>query len=337
MSRLNLFACTVTAAALALGLSACGGGSKSSSHSSTSTTTTTTKHKKGGKRSFILEKVVVTGSKQKASPSAQASPGANVVFVTRVPAAKSNTPVTVSLSFPAGPSTALTVSASIKGHTAKATLTSPSSQGLTLLRLHYHCSLPPSASFCPLHNISTSSKGTQFQVAVKHGVSVSIAAVVGPVSLPPLKAKAAGKNVAPAYRTTELLRAIVPGSNSNKPPAPTSTVTVNAKDIVQMLTRVGGRVKGAKQPVTITFDQGPATALTVSAHVPGGKTSTATIKSATGSKITLVSPFYTCYLPPDPTFCPVTNTSSASHRYSVTIPGAPGAAAPVILGTINSG
>jgi hypothetical protein len=339
MSRLRVLAYAMTAVALAVGLTACGGGSSSKTGSTTSTTATKKKKKKNkpAKPTFIVEKVAVSGSNGKPAPATTAKPGDNVVFLTQVPAAKSNAPVTVSLSFPAGPSTNLTVKAGIKGHSAQATLSGAGGKALTLLRLHYHCSLPPAPGFCPPHNVKTSSRGAKFQVNVKHGVSVAIEATVGPVSLPPSKVKTPGQNVAPAYRITELLRAIPPGSKSKNPPAPAASATVHPKDTVQMLTRVAGRVKGAKQPVTISFGQGPASSLTVSASVPGGATSTATIKSANGSKITLVLPFYTCYLPPNPTFCPVTHTSTASHRYSVTIPAAPGASVPVVLGTVGAG
>jgi hypothetical protein len=278
----------------------------------------------------------VAGSKQKPTSSATAKPGDNVVFVTKVPAARPGKPATVTLSLPNGPNQTLTIKAKIKGHSTTATLNGAGGKPLTLLRLHYHCYLPPAPGFCPPLGATAGSKGTKLKAKVKHGVTVAVEATVGPVTLPPSKLKTPGVNVAPAYRITELLRAIAPGS-STKPPAATSSVTARPKDIVQMLTRVGGRIKGAKQPVTISFQQGPATSLTVLASIPGGATSTATIKSASSSKITLVVPFYTCYLPPNPTFCPVTKTSTASHRYTVTIPAAPGTSAPLILGTVGAG
>ena len=84
-----------------------------------------------------------------------------------------------------------------------------------------------------------------------------------------------------------------------------------------------GSTVGAPQPLTVNFAQGPSKSINVSANVPGGPPSTATITSASGRPIALVSPRYGCYLPPYPTFCPGSNITAKSHKYAVTFNGIP--------------
>jgi hypothetical protein len=101
-------------------------------------------------------------------------------------------------------------------------------------------------------------------------------------------------------------------------------------------TKLKGASGGAPQAVTITFDQGPAKTLNVSAGVPGAPSSKATIVSGSGAPITLVLPRYACYLAPAPTFCPPSKAAAASHRYSVTFPGSP-TTPPAISAAVSAG
>jgi hypothetical protein len=86
---------------------------------------------------------------------------------------------------------------------------------------------------------------------------------------------------------------------------------------VTFSTRIGGAIVGAPQLLTISLSQGPAAELTVSASVPGGQPSRASIKSGQGP-IVLVLPRFVCYLPPQPTFCPPAQTVVGPHHYVLT-------------------
>jgi hypothetical protein len=111
---------------------------------------------------------------------------------------------------------------------------------------------------------------------------------------------------------------------------------VHPGDIVQIRIAVAGTVAGAPQPLALKFDQGPAKTLNVSASVPGGTPSNATITSASGGRIAIVSPRYSCYLPPYPTFCPASHIKAESHKYALTVNAIPKVAV-VIGGVVQAG
>jgi hypothetical protein len=106
-------------------------------------------------------------------------------------------------------------------------------------------------------------------------------------------------------------------------PKAAPTVAVHPGDTAVIRVAVTGTVVGAPQPLTVKFAQGPAKSIDVSASISGGTPSTATITSANGHRIALVSPKYGCSLPPYPTFCPGTNIKAKSRKYSVTFNGLP--------------
>jgi hypothetical protein len=98
---------------------------------------------------------------------------------------------------------------------------------------------------------------------------------------------------------------------------------VHAGDVLQIRVAVAGSVVGAPQPLTLKFGQGPSKTINLSASVPGGSASNATISSASGHPIAIVLPRYSCYLPPYPTFCPATNIKAESHKYALTVNAIP--------------
>lgn len=316
-------------------VAACGGSSKSKS--TTTHTATTTTHTAAHRASkFIIEQVHGAGSHSFAS-SVSAHPGEAVAFRTLLPASATS-PETVTVTVGLGPSSSLTASASTPQHTSTATITGGGSS-LTLVHLHYACVLPPSPTFCPAKKAITKGGKTQVQFAATHTAAITLVAVVGPVKVRPVRARAPGTQIVPAYRTTEVVKTLPGGkaSTGSKTTPPTTSTTAGTGDVVEMLTRVTSKVHGALQPVTITFKQGPASTIAVSAAAKGGVPSVATIKAKSGSKITLVLPRYSCFLPPLPTFCPATKESSGSHGYSVTFMAAPGTSPPVIAAKVQAG
>jgi hypothetical protein len=322
----------IAAALLTLALAACGGSKKTSTSTTTaSTTSTPAQHHKGSK--VLLEQVRAVGSSGFAS-SIIASPGGIVDFHTILPGTV-KTPQTVTLSFAQGPSKTLKVTASMSNQSSTATVKSTGSS-LTLMHLHYACALPPIATFCPVRNVATSNGQTRIQFSTSRKAPITVLATLGPVSLPTLKVKAPGSAHAPAYSTKEGLK-VLPGGKATGASKGAFTASASAKsgDIVEMLTRVLSKHRGALQPITVTIARGSGKTIKVSASAQGGATSTATLKSSSGSPITLALPRYTCYLPPVPTFCPPTKTSASSSAYSATFMAAPGTAVPILVAKVQ--
>jgi hypothetical protein len=104
---------------------------------------------------------------------------------------------------------------------------------------------------------------------------------------------------------------------------PASTVSVHPGDTAAIRVTLTGSVIGAPQPVALKFAQGPSKSISVSASVSGGTPSTATITSASGRPIALVSPKYGCSLPPYPTFCPGSHVTAKSRNYAITFNATP--------------
>lgn len=270
----------------------------------------------------LSETVRVVGPGSRFSSSGSATPGDIVEFRTLVPAAGRPRAVKVDLKFSQGPVTTWTATASAQGQTSTATLASAQAKPLTLVGLRYSCALPPAPTFCPAHDVRSSAGHIAMQFSASTAVPITLVAKAGPAAgLPP-----AGRQstlVVPAYAVTTTVLA------TSRQPAKTGatvrfgpTATAQPGDEVVLRARVTGGVNGAAQPVTLSFDQGPAKTIDVSAAVPGGTTSTATIISASGNPIALVLPRYECFVPPVGTFCPALNVTAASHRYAVTFASA---------------
>jgi hypothetical protein len=324
---LRLLASVASAVVVAIALTACGGGghkATSTTQSSTTTTTATTPAKAKPKPAPLSATVQVAKSAAPASATATAKNGDIVEFHTRVPAVKGKRHVTVTVKLSQAPASKWTMTASVGGQKAHATVTSANGKALVLSELHYTCTLPPLPSFCPARAVSSTTKNVSMQFTTTPATPVTLVATVGPIpGAPPPSTP--GTLVVPAYTPTALVLAHSPnGASSGAKPSPTTSARPG--DIVLMRARLkGGKGadNGAAQPVTLSFDQGPAKTITVSASVPGSTISHATITSATGSPIALVTPRYTCYLPPTLTFCPASKVTAASHKYSVVFPGTP--------------
>jgi hypothetical protein len=311
-------------ACAAIVLTACGGGGhKTTTTTPKTTTTATTPVKAKPKPAPLSATVEVAKAAGPASSTATAKNGDIVEFRTRVPVVKGKRHVTVTVNLSQSPASKWTMTATAAGQKAHATLTSTNGKALILSELHYTCTLAPVPSFCPARKVTSASKKLSMQFTTAPATPVTLVATVGPISgahptTPP------GTLVVPAYAVTALVLAHAPGASPSAKPSPTTSARPG--DVVLLRARLkGGKgsENGAPQPVTMTFDQGPGKTLNLSAGVPGGAVSHATITSANGKSIALVTPRYTCYLPPTLTFCPATTVTAASHRYSVTFPGTP--------------
>ncbi len=320
-----MLASVASAVCAAVVLAACGGGGhKTTTTTTTNTTTTaTTPVKAKPKPAPLTATVEVAKATAAASTSATAKNGDIVEFRTRVPVVKGKRHVTVTVTLSQSPASKWTMTATAAGQKAHATLTSANGKALILSELHYTCTLPPLPSFCPARKVTSGTKKLSMQFTTAPTTPVTLVATAGPIS-GGHPTTAPGTLVVPAYDVTALVLAHAPGASSSAKPSPTTSA--RAGDVVLLRARLkGGKgsENGAPQPLTLTFDQGPAKTLNVSAGVPGGAVSHATITSANGKPIAIVTPRYTCYLPPTLTFCPVSKVTAASHRYSVTFPGSP--------------
>ena len=320
-----MLASVASVAGAAIVLTACGGGGHKTTTTTpkTTTTTATTPVKTKPKPAPLSATVEVAKAAGPASSTATAKNGDIVEFRTRVPVVTGKRHVTVTVNLSQSPASKWTMTATAAGQKAHATLTSTNGKALILSELHYTCTLAPVPSFCPARKVTSASKKLSMQFTTTPATPVTLVATVGPISgahptTPP------GTLVVPAYAVTALVQAHAPGASSSAKPTPTTSARPG--DVVLLRARLkGGKgsENGAPQPVTMTFDQGPGKTLNLSAGVPGGAVSHATITSANGKSIALVTPRYTCYLPPTLTFCPATTVTAASHRYSVTFPGTP--------------
>jgi hypothetical protein len=305
-------------------LAGCGGGG----HKSQTTTSTTTTHSSTGKTSPpptpLSESVSVSGTK-KAAPSSSASAAGGTVasFVTRVPGKRGSHPVDVHLDFAQVSSTKWTATASVKKQQATATLTSKDGKQLKLEGFRYACALPPVPSFCPPTHVHTTSGHVSVQFSAAPATPIVVGSQVAPAPSPVVLTPPSTQ-LAPTYTIATTVLGI-PAKRSKSAPVvkPASTVAVHPGDTAAIRITVTGSVVGAPQPLTVNFAQGPSKSIDVSASVPGGPPSTATITSASGGPIALVSPRYTCFLPPYPTFCPASHITAKSHKYALTLNAIP--------------
>lgn len=320
-----MVASVASVACAAIVLAACGGGGHKTTTTTTtnSTTTATAPVKAKPKPAPLSATIEVAKATTPASTTATAKNGDIVEFRTRVPVVKGKRHVTVTVNLSQSPASKWTMTATAAGQNAHATLTSGDGKALVLSELHYTCTLPPVPSFCPARKLKSASNNLSMQFTTTPAAPVTLVATVGPISgahpttLP-------GTLVVPAYDVTALVLAHAPGASSTAKPSPTTSARPGNVVLLRARLKGGkGSENGAPQPVTLTFDQGPAKTLNLAAGVPGGAVSHATITSATGKPIALVTPRYTCYLPPTLTFCPASRVTAASHKYSVTFPGTP--------------
>jgi hypothetical protein len=329
-------AIAILVAAAAMLLAACGGSHKAPTKAST---TAPPPH---GPTARALAETISEAHGAQPSPSIRAAPGGVLEFHTSVPGIADSPAVKVSLTFVREPATSWKVTASADGQKASAIVTSANGKPLTLVRLGYTCALPPAASLCPAQHVAASATHVRMQFSAQPGSNIELVAIAGPVTEPASGTSPPGTLVVPAYALTELVEAIpAPLTNSGAPTKLKRTigtaVTAQPGYTVALRTEVAGVAIGAPQPATISFSQGPGTTINVSVSDPGGKTASATIKSASGSPITIVLPRYPCYVPPTPTSCPAVRIRTSPHHYAVTFRAWPKMPPIVIDAQVESG
>lgn len=313
------------AVAVAVWLGACGG----SSHSTTSTTSTTTAPPSSQKSGALTETVEISKSGITPGASVTGHTGDTVEFRTRAPGTSTAGPVKVKLLISHSSPATWTVTAISKHERATASVNGAAGKTLQIVELRYTCLLPPAPSFCPARQVLQTGKQLTLAFRTTPATPITVAGIVGPIPAPSTPTPRTGTLVVPAYTVTELVEARSLSAPSSITVVPTATAAAKAGEEVVIRTRIKGTPGGAPQPLTVSFDQGPGKTLNVSASVPGGSPSRATITSAGGSPITLVSPRFACYLPPMPSFCPASKVSAAGHHYSITFQASP--ATPVAI------
>jgi hypothetical protein len=327
--------CAIACAALVAG---CGGSGHKSSTTKSSTTTAKASTTAGpttpaAPLPLKLTETALAAGGPAAKPSATATVarGKAVILRTILPIKLAAHPQRLMLRFSRASATSWKVTAAIGREHSTATVVSPGAKPMTLAGMSYACPGPPVPSFCPLRHITASANSTQFEVTTR--LPVTLAALAGPlpgvVTPPP-----ASKLLVPTYAIKLEGLAEAPLKPGQTPPKVSyaTTVSVSPGDSVGILALLTGHVVGAPQPVTISFAQGPATTITVSAAIPGATPSTVTLKSASGKPIELVSPIYRCSVPPAPTACPPTSIIQSAHHYSFTFPASP--TTPIRLGAV---
>ena len=296
--------------AMATGLSACGGSSKTSASSSkptstsTTTSTATSRAQTGPPAGAVAETAKVAES-DTFSPSTTARPGDTVALRTVISGSASSGPQDVAITIDKNPGTKLTATAQSLGQSSTATIASATGRPVSLLDVHYVCELPPTPTFCPAKAINSTAAQYQLQFSATHASGIELTALVGPTPDLTAKTVTVGRSAAPPYAVTELVRSQLASPSTTPVAKPAASVTAGPGDVVTMYSILKG-VAGARQPVTVTVGLGPSKSITVSAAVPGGHASTATINGKGGSSIALTLPRYGCFVPPRPTFCPAT-------------------------------
>jgi len=328
--------------AVTLAVAGCGGSSHTAKHKISTTPVKRTVSPRPAIPTVLTETVRGPASKD-FLPSVDARSGEMLLFKTYVPGRVTSPAETVSLTFASGPGATLTVTAKAHGETSRVRIVSPNHKSLTLQLLRYNCSLPPVPTFCPAKSAVSAHHRYVLRFSSTHRAPIYVSAVVGPVKTPAPKVVRSSSSVVPPYAATEVVAVRPPATVTSSPakksvPLPQlATATVKPGDSVILLTHLKGTVLGARQTVTVTIDQGPGTTLKASASVPGGRVTTATIKSANGSPIAIVLAHYSCSVPPTPTFCPARHIAAQSHRYTLKFSASPTTAAIVVIGTVLAG
>lgn len=318
---------------VASAITACGGSGHKHGHKSSSTTTTKLATKKprptAVAQKAVSESVLAEKGGKSFTTSITVKPSDPVLLKTNVPGNASGRRVRVKLDLQSGPGSSLTVSAAALKHTSTVTLKSANGKPVTLVNIGYVCEMPPAPTFCPARGIASKAGHTTLRFSPPANTPIELNATVGPIPPPKVSLPKSQSLVAPPYRITEAIVAVTVSHKPKhgKPPVPKvsygQSVTVRPKTSVTLRTAVSGATSGLPQLLTISFDQGPSSMITVTASLQGGRTVQATLHSATGSPITLVLPKYRCLLPPSPTFCPPTKVQAQSNHYTVTFPVSP--------------
>lgn len=326
----------VTASMVATG---CG----SVQHAATAPTSSRTVPAKGP--APVAPPAVVTEGVRTATPGTPftaatiAAPGDTLQFLTRLPGAATAARAGVGLELTNGRGGKLVVTARSHGRTSTATATVPRAgrKRLVLAAVRYICNLPPAATFCPIRRERRTRSGYDLAFSSSPASPIVLSVILGPGGAPVRAAGRPGTLIVPPYTVAEGLRVIPAAGAPATATAQSGSVSARPGDMLAMISHLKGASRGATQRLTVSFSQGPARSIAVSARVAGGSTAHATIRSANGAAIGLVLPRFACYLSPTPTFCPARRIHAASRRYSLTFSASPRTAPVVVLVTVQRG
>ena len=321
--------------AVSLIAAACGGSSKKPTTTSTTTSTTTKTHTTPAPKQAALAVTLRSASSTAYQGSATASPGDKLLVRAVLPGAASAGTEKVHLTFDKGPSSRLTVTATANGQTSTAFVSGASSKSVTFAELSYTCSLPPAPTFCPPTHESSTGSAYKVTFSATAGSPVFISALIGPTTIH-TSSRTATSTTVPPYLVTAGVR-VLPHGGKAKPAPPTSSAVAAPGDLAVLTAHASGRIVGAPQTMTFSFDEGPSNSLTLSARVPGGKVSTATITGSHGARISLVLARYNCLVAPAPTFCPPVTIKPGNRKYTLTFAVNPNTPAIVLLADVQSG
>jgi hypothetical protein len=319
--------------AVSLTAAACGGSNKPTTTSTTTSTTTKTHTTTPKQAALAVTLRSTTGTAYQGS--ATASPGDKLLVRTVVPGTASSGTEKVHLAFDKGPSSRLTVTATANGQTSTAFVSGAGSKQVTFAELSYTCALPPAPTFCPPTHQNSTGSAYKVSFSANAGSSVFISALIGPTTIK-TPSRTATSTTVPPYLVTAGVR-VLPHGGKAKPAPPTSSAVAAPGDLAVLTAHASGRIVGAPQTMTFSFDEGPSNSLTLSARVPGGKVSTATIKGSHGSQISLVLGRYNCLVAPAPTFCPPVTIKPGNRQYTLTFAVNPNTPAIVLLAEVQAG
>jgi hypothetical protein len=221
-----------------------------------------------------------------------------------------------------GPGTALTVTASGGGHTATATVKSPDGKPLTLLEPRYPCQVPPTPTYCPALGLTTGGNGDTLSFKPSGHIPIVVVATVGPLVGESLPASHPSAVKQPPYTVSAQVRDATSAVTTGHAAPFESSVSVHGGDTISVRALITGKA-GASQSVTVHIPKGPSKRIAVTASVPGGAPSQATITSADNTPLSLDHVRYSCFVPPSPTFCPAQRLHTAAKGYTLVFPGAP--------------
>ena len=230
-------------------------------------------------------------------------------------------PAAVKLVVPRGPQPRLTVTATVDGDSASASVTGAGGAPRSLETVHYSCTAPPDPTFCPVRVVATRAGAYTLAATASARAPIVLGATVGRAAAPPVAARRATSG---SPRLIVLARAVVAGAPGTPatPPHFASRVTVSPGAFLDLVARTAGRGPRGAGALRLTLTQGPARTLLAVASADGYATSATRIESTTSAPIALAAPRYTCYLPPEPTACPAIAAGAARGTYTASFPDA---------------
>lgn len=310
---------TVVAVIAAVALAACGGSSKSST--TTTSQSSTTKTGAGGQKAATapLQQVVAHVKGAVPGNSATVNPGTPVVIVVKVPSTYASKQLTIGVTR-TGPTTFTATSSVVGAPLHQSSLIHVGAPNAQITSLRWKCTFPKEG-YCPVRVVSSSATQVNLSLA-KHPTAVKLTMLLdlpGSVKAPsliPLGLPAAGT----AVQATVKVTAVAPKSSgkSQKPPAPSTSVTAVPGSVIEALVQVPPGTP-AQENLRIAIPQTSGHSITIQAGgTAASPASTATVLSSSGN-IHVSTVTWACQLPPA-TFCPLKSIGATTTGLQMTLP-----------------